>query len=76
MACLNENGEEVRKPIENIAVGTLVLAYDEETGEKAYKEVVRLFRNETKELYHIRVNGEEIVCTGGHPFYVLNIASL
>ena len=34
VACLNENGEEVRKPIENIAVGTLVLAYDEETGEK------------------------------------------
>ncbi len=74
MACLNENGEVVRKPIENIAVGTLVLAYDEETGEKAYKEVVRLFRNETKEWYHIHVDGEEIVCTGGHPFYVLNIA--
>ena len=66
MACLNENGEEVRKPIENIAVGTLVLAYDEETGEKAYKPVVRLSRKTTKEWYHIRVNGEEIVCTGGH----------
>lgn len=65
MACLNENGEEVRKPIESIAVGILVLAYDEETGEKAYKEVVRLFRNETKEWYHICVNGKEIVCTGG-----------
>ena len=72
VACLNENGEEVRKPIENIAVGTLVLAYDEATGEKAYKPVVRLSRNTTKEWYHIRVNGEEIVCTGGHPFYVLN----
>lgn len=47
-----------------------MLAYDEETGEKAYKEVVRLFRNETKEWYHIHVDGEEIVCTGGHPFYV------
>lgn len=47
MACLNENGEEVRKPIENIAVGTLVLAYDEETGEKAYKPVVRLSRKTT-----------------------------
>ena len=29
-------------------------------------------RNTTKEWYHICVNGEEIVCTGGHPFYVLN----
>ncbi len=48
VACLNENGEEVRKPIKNIALGTLVLAYDEETGERAYKKVVRLFRNETK----------------------------
>ena len=72
VACLNENGEEVRKPIENIAVGTLVLAYNEETGEKTYKPVVRLSRNTTKEWYHICVNGEEIVCTGGHPFYVLN----
>ena len=72
VACLNENGDEVRKPIETVAVGTLVLAYDEETGEKAYKPVVRLSRNTTKEWYHIRVNGEEIVCTGGHPFYVLN----
>ena len=72
VACLNENGEEVRKPIETVAVGTLVLAYDEATGEKAYKPVVQLSRNTTKEWYHIRVNGEEIVCTGGHPFYVLN----
>ena len=47
--------------------------YDETTGEKAYKPVVQLFRNETKEWYHIFVNGEEIVCTGGHPFYVSNL---
>ena len=50
----------------------IVAWYDEETGEKAYKPVVRLSRNTTKEWYHICVNGEEIVCTGGHPFYVLN----
>ena len=71
MSCLNERGEEVRMPIENIAVGTLVLAYDEATGEQAYKSVVRLFRNKTKEWYHIFADGEEIVCTGGHPFYVV-----
>ena len=34
--------------------------------------VVQLFRNTTEEWYHVHVNGEEIVCTGGHPFYVLN----
>ncbi len=60
------------KPIEEIEVGDEVLAYEEETGEQAYKPVTRLFRNTTEEWYHIRVNGEEIVCTGGHPFYVLN----
>ena len=39
-------------------------------GDWAYKPVVRLFRNETKEWYHVFVEGEAIVCTGGHPFYV------
>ena len=51
----------------------MVWAYDEETGESDWKPVVRLFRNETKEWYHVFVEGEEIVCTGGHPFYVLGI---
>ena len=60
------------KPIEDIEVGDEVLAYDEVTGEQAYKPVVQLFRNETKEWYHVRMNDEEIICTGGHPFYVLN----
>ncbi len=60
------------KPIEEVKVGDKVLAYDEHTGEQAYKKVVRLFRNKTDEWYHITANGEEIVCTGGHPFYVLN----
>lgn len=62
--------EDGLKPIEEIEVGDKVLAYDEETGEQAYKEVVRLFRNETDEWYHITANGEELVCTGGHPFFV------
>ncbi len=37
------------KAIEDIQVGDLVLAYDEETGEQAFKPVVRLFRNKTQE---------------------------
>ena len=40
--------EEGLKPIEDIKVGDKVLAYDEETGEQAYKSVVRLFRNGIK----------------------------
>lgn len=73
IACLDENGEEIKKPIEAITVGTMVLAYDEITGEQTYKKVVQLFRNETEEWYHIFVNGEEIICTGGHPFYVAEL---
>ena len=61
--------EDGLKPIEEIEVGDKVLAYDEETDEQAYKKVVKLFQNETYEWYHIFVNDEEIVCTGGHPFY-------
>ena len=63
------------KPIEEIEVGDKVLAYDEATGEQAYKPVVQLFRNETTAWYHIRASAEEIICTGGHPFYVLNAAA-
>ena len=62
--------EDGLKPIEEVKVGDKVLAYDEETGEQAYKKVVRLFRNTTEEWYHITANGEEFVCTGGHPFFV------
>ena len=70
VACLDQAGKETLKPIEEIEVGDKVLAYDEETGEQCYKEVVRLFRNETQEWHHVFVNGEEIVCTAEHPFYV------
>ena len=70
VACLSADGKEIHKPIEEIEVGDRVLAYDEETGEQGYKPVVRLFRNQTKEWYHVFVDGEEIRCTGEHPFYV------
>ena len=63
------DGEEIHKPIEEIEVGNRVLAYDEETGEQGYKPVVRLFRNQTKEWY-LFIDGEEIGCSGEHPFYV------
>ena len=49
------------------------MAYDEQAGEQGYKPVKQIFRNTTKEWYHVRVHGEEIVCTGGHPFYVVGV---
>jgi hypothetical protein len=57
-------------PIENIQPGDLVWATDPDTGETALKRVVRTFKNESEELVHLTVNGEEIVTTPGHPFYV------
>ena len=56
-------------PIEEVEDGMLVWASDPETGETALKPVVQLFRNETTELVHVTVNGEEIICTNEHPFY-------
>lgn len=41
-----------------------------ETGEKELKEVVQTFVNKTDELVHVYVNGEEIIATPEHPFYV------
>ena len=61
------------KPIEDIEVGDKVLAYDPETGEQAYKPVVRLFRNATDKWYHVHVNEQDITCTAEHPFYVADI---
>ena len=51
VACLDENGEVVRRPIENANVGTVTLAYDEETGEKAHKPVVQLFKTKPSGEY-------------------------
>ena len=55
--------------IETIQKGDHVWAWDEETGEVAIKEVVETYVNETDELIHVFVNGEEIVTTPAHPFY-------
>ena len=56
-------------PIESIKAGSLVWAWDEETGDVALKRVVETYVNETDALVHIFVNGEEIITTPSHPFY-------
>ena len=55
--------------IENIKAGDYVWAWDEETGEVALKQVVETYVNESSELIHVFVNGEEIITTPSHPFY-------
>ena len=57
-------------PIEDIHTGDLVWAWDEDTGEVSLKPVVETYINQTDELVHVFVNGEEIVTTPTHPFYV------
>ena len=56
-------------PIESICTGDKVWAENPETGDRALKEVVQTFVNESYELIHISVNGESIVTTPEHPFY-------
>lgn len=50
-------------------VGDYVWAWDEETGEKSLRRVTETYVNQTSELVHVFVGGEEIVTTPTHPFY-------
>ncbi len=61
--------EEGTISIEEIQEGDMVWAWNEETGEVALKKVVETYINETTELIHVFVNGEEIITTPTHPFY-------
>ena len=61
--------ENMDSPIEQIRVGDLVWAWDEETGDVALKKVVETYINQSDELIHVFVNGEEIITTPEHPFY-------
>ncbi len=56
--------------IENIQAGDKVLAENVLTGEVEEKEVKQIFRHEVDTLVHLIANGEEIVTTPNHPFYV------
>lgn len=59
-------------PIEQIQAGDYVYAEDTDTYEKAFKKVLRTFESETSRLVHVCVNGERIITTPEHPFYVVN----
>ena len=55
--------------IETIEVGDYVWAWDELRNDVLLKRVLETYVNETDELVHVFVNGEEIVTTPPHPFY-------
>ena len=56
-------------PIETVKVGDYVYAENPETGEKALKQVVQTFVNQTDELVHVKVDNQTISATPNHPFY-------
>ena len=58
--------------IENIKAGDKVISTDLETFETAEKTVVETYVREDSKLIHLVINGEEIVTTVDHPFYVKN----
>jgi RHS repeat-associated protein len=59
-------------PIRKIQIGDFVLAYDEKTDAVVYRQVIHLISSEgVKELYTLAFdNGEEIVTTAEHPYYM------
>ena len=59
-----------QKSIENVQTGDQVWAADPATGEVELKSVARTFVNESNELIHVYVAGEEILTTPSHPFWV------
>ncbi len=55
--------------IEEIEVGTMVLAYNEETGEIGYYPVTDLISHIDMEVIYLTIEGEVVVSTVDHPFY-------
>nr|WP_269671042.1 polymorphic toxin-type HINT domain-containing protein [Paenibacillus sp. 481] len=63
---------EGEKNIEDIEVGDMVLAKDENNpdGELAYKEVTNLYRNQRDDIIKLYVGEQIIETTDNHPFWV------
>jgi hypothetical protein len=58
------------RPIEQLHVGDIALSKDVETGELAYRPIIRTTTREPKPLVTINLGPEQITSTGGHPFFV------
>lgn len=56
--------------IENIKVGDKVISSDPISHKTNEKTVLETYVNKAKNLIHLQINGEEIVTTESHPFYV------
>ena len=58
------------KRIEDIVAGDKIMAAYPDTFEIAEKTVLETYVRQVDKLVHITINGEEIVTTDNHPFYV------
>ena len=58
--------------IEKIKSGDKVISTDPETFETAEKRVLETYIREDSKLIHLVINGEEIITTETHPFFVKN----
>jgi RHS repeat-associated protein len=58
--------------IEDIEVGTIVVAHDGPCGDAVERPVIRVFRGETTELVTVTFGTESVICTRPHPFYVVD----
>ena len=58
------------RAIETIRAGDMVLSANAETMETGYKPVVETYVRKVDKLVHLTVDGEEIITTVDHPFYV------
>ena len=56
--------------IENIKAGDIVISTNPDTLETAGKTVLETYVRQVDKLVHLTINGEEIVTTDNHPFYV------
>jgi hypothetical protein len=58
------------RPIEALAAGDQVIAFDFHSGQFGPAVVAGVHKASTDRLVHVRVAGHEIVATGRHPFWV------
>ena len=56
--------------IEHLTKGDKILAADPDTFEVGEKTILDTFERKVDKLVHLTINGEEIVTTDNHPFYV------
>jgi hypothetical protein len=56
--------------ISTLAIGTPVLAFNEQTGDTGYYPVTQTHKNQDDAITYLNISGEAVETTPNHPFYV------